>query len=57
MEITRVKIFSTDEERFRDYATVTFDDCFVIRDFKIIRSPKGHFVDMPIRRRKDRSGA
>jgi stage V sporulation protein G len=53
MEITEVRIFPADEERFRAYVTVTFDDCFVIKDLKIIRGPKGHFVGMPSKRGKD----
>src|SRR5499427_4776807 len=53
MEITEVRIFPAAGERFRAYVTVTFDDCFMIRDLKIIRGPKGHFVGMPSKRGKD----
>src|SRR5499433_1138632 len=52
MEITEVRIFPAAGERFRAYVTVTFDDCFMIRDLKIIRGPKGHFVGMPSKRGK-----
>ena len=52
VEITEVRIFPTDEERFRAYVTVTFDNCFVIKGLKIIRGPKGHFVGMPSKRGK-----
>jgi len=52
MEITEVRIFPAAGEHFRAYVTVTFDDCFMIRDLKIIRGPKGHFVGMPSKRGK-----
>ena len=49
MEITEVRIFPVDEEHHRAHVRITIDDCFVIRDIKIIRGPRGHFVDMPYR--------
>lgn len=54
MEITEVKVFSAkDGGRLKAYATVVFDDCFIIRDLKIIEGNKGLFVSMPSRKRKD----
>jgi stage V sporulation protein G len=32
---------------------VVFDNCFIIRDLKVIEGDKGLFVSMPSRRRKD----
>jgi stage V sporulation protein G len=55
MEITEVKILSVAEEQLKAYVTIVLDDCFVIRDLKIIRGPKGHFVAMPSKWYKDRS--
>ena len=54
MEITEVKIFSVDEEQLRAYVSIVLDNCFAIRDLKIIRGPKGHFVAMPSKWHKDR---
>ena len=54
MEVTEVKILSVDEEQLRAYVTIVLDGCFVIRDLKIIRGPKGHFVAMPSKWYKDR---
>ena len=34
-------------------ASITLDDCFVIRGLKIIEGKEGTFVAMPSRRRKD----
>lgn len=55
MKITEVKVFPAREmsSRLRAYATVVFDNCFIIRDLKVIEGEKGLFVSMPSRRRKD----
>jgi len=55
MEITEVKVFPARERgsRLKAYATVVFDNCFIIRDLKVIEGDKGLFVSMPSRRRKD----
>lgn len=54
MEITEVKVFpARDGGRLKAYATVVFDNCFIIRDLKIIEGNKGLFVSMPSRKRKD----
>ena len=52
MEITEVRIFPVDEQNLRAYVRIVIDDCFMIRDLKIIRGPKGHFVSMPCKRGK-----
>jgi stage V sporulation protein G len=53
MEVTEVKIFPVQEDRLKAYATITFDDCFVVRDLKVISGNNGLFVAMPSRKRKD----
>lgn len=55
MEVTEVRVFLADEEdeRLKAYATVTFDNCFVVRDLKIISGNTGLFVAMPSKKRKD----
>ena len=53
MGITEVRIFPIDEEHLRAHVRITLDDCFVIRDMKIIRGPRGHFVEMPYRLGRD----
>jgi stage V sporulation protein G len=37
------------------YASITFDDCFVVRGVKVIHGRKGVFVAMPSRRQEDGS--
>ena len=53
MLVTDVKVFPVNEDRLKAYATITFDDCFVVRDLKIIQGNAGLFVAMPSKRRKD----
>lgn len=54
MEITEVKVYpAKDDGRLKAYATIVFDNSFIIRDLKIIEGDKGFFVSMPSRKRKD----
>ena len=52
MEITevRIKLMEKSEDRLRGFCSVTFDDCFVVRDLKIIEGNNGPFVAMPSRK-------
>jgi stage V sporulation protein G len=53
MRITDIKIFTVNEDRLKAYVTITIEDCFVVRDLKIIQGPSGLFVAMPSKKRKD----
>lgn len=53
MVITEVKVFPVNEDRLKAYVSITIDDCFVIRDLKIIEGTGGLFVAMPSKKRKD----
>ncbi len=53
MKVTEVKVFPVNEERLKAYVTITLDDCFVVRDLKIIKGHAGLFVAMPSKKRKD----
>ena len=46
-------MFPVDEDKLKAYVTITFDQCFVIRDLKVIQGPEGLFIAMPAKRRKD----
>ena len=51
--MTEVKIFPVQEDRLKAYVTITFDNCFVVRDLKVISGNNGLFVAMPSKKRKD----
>ncbi len=53
MEITEVKVYPANEGKLRAYATMVIENCFIIRDMKLIQGENGMFVSMPSRRRKD----
>lgn len=53
MNITEVSIYPVNEERLKAYVTITIENCFVVRDLKIIRGVNGLFVAMPSKKRKD----
>lgn len=52
MKITdvRVRIVKKDDSKLKAVASVTFDDCFVIHDIKIISGNEGTFIAMPSRK-------
>ena len=54
MEITEVRIFLKDspDKKLKAYATVTFDNAFVVRNIKVIQGSSGPFIAMPSRRIK-----
>ncbi len=56
MKITEVKVVpAKDDEHLKAYASVVFDDSFIVRDLKVIEGRNGLFVSMPSRKRKDGS--
>src|SRR3970040_525956 len=63
MEITEVKVFPVEKneadegkaERLKGFASIIFDDCFIVRDLRIINGNNGLFVAMPSRKTKNGS--
>ena len=52
MEITRVKIFPSNDEGIAAYATITFDDCFAIHGLVLrINKTGGYSLHMPQKKR------
>ncbi len=54
MEITEVRVFLKDspDKKLKAYATVTFDNAFVVRNIKVIEGSNGLFIAMPSRKLK-----
>ena len=53
MEISEVRVTIRPDDRLKAFASVTFDDCFVVHGLKVIEGNSGLFVAMPSRRRSD----
>jgi len=53
MEITDIRIRKVvGEGKLKAYVTVTFDECFVVHNVKIIEGKTGVFIAMPSRKTK-----
>ena len=54
MEITDIKVFLKEgqDKKLKAYATVTYDNAFVVRNIKVIEGSGGLFIAMPSRKLK-----
>ena len=54
MKITETRIFIKEgqDKKHKAYATITFDDAFVVRNIKVIQGATGMFIAMPSRKLK-----
>ncbi|MCA1753821.1 MAG: septation regulator SpoVG [Spirochaeta sp.] len=53
MQITDIRIRKVNAEgKLKAYVTVTFDECFVIHNVKVIEGKTGVFIAMPSRKTK-----
>ncbi len=54
MRITEIKVLPVDgDDKLKAYVTIKLDDCFVVRDMKVIKGNTGYFVAMPAKKMKD----
>lgn len=53
MEFTEVRVTLRNDGKLKAFASITLDNCFVIRGLKVIEGNTGMFVAMPSRRRPD----
>lgn len=54
MDVTEVRVFPKEgqDKKLKAYATITFDNVFVVRNIKIIEGANGLFIAMPSRKNK-----
>ena len=53
MQITEIKIHLMDEERLKAFVSVTFDNCFAVRNMKVVEGQNGLMLCMPSRKAAD----
>jgi stage V sporulation protein G len=53
LEISEIKITLRDDNKLKGFASITLDNCFVVRGLKIIEGASGLFIAMPSRKRRD----
>ncbi|WP_052571264.1 septation protein SpoVG family protein [Endomicrobium proavitum] len=44
MKVTEIKVFPKNEDKLKAYAAVTFDDCFVVHNLRIIKNSGGGVI-------------
>ena len=51
MQVTEIRIRKVEgDNKLKAYVTITFDDCFVVHNVKIIEGKSGLFIAMPSRK-------
>jgi stage V sporulation protein G len=50
----RIKLLENQRDKLRAFASLTIENCLVVRDIKVIEGPGGLFVAMPSRKLMDR---
>lgn len=53
MKITSVNVFLKENSRMKGLASVVLDECFAIRDIRIIEGDNGLFIAMPSKKKAD----
>ena len=53
MQITEITIHPTNDGLVRAYVDIVFDNCFMIRDIRVIQGPTGLFVSFPAKKQRD----
>jgi stage V sporulation protein G len=53
IEITEVRVSLRNDEKLKEFVSITLNDSFVVRGLKIIHGNSGLFVAMPSRKRPD----
>jgi stage V sporulation protein G len=49
MKVTEVRIRLANEDLVEAYASICFDDCFLVHDIRVIKGPTGLFISFPNR--------
>jgi stage V sporulation protein G len=49
MQVTEVRIRLANAESVKAYASICFDDCFLVHDIRVIKGPTGLFISFPDR--------
>jgi stage V sporulation protein G len=57
MHITEVRIRPANENLVKAYASICFDDCFLVYDIRVIQRPTGLFLSFPTKKPKGFSAA
>jgi stage V sporulation protein G len=53
MKVTEVRIRLANEDLVKAYASICFDDCFLVHDIRVIKGPTGLFISFPNRTKSE----
>jgi stage V sporulation protein G len=53
MEITEVRIYPGNKDLVKAYATISFDNCFLVGEIRVMQGPTGLFVSFPAKKLPD----
>jgi stage V sporulation protein G len=53
VEITDVRVFPVEDEKLKAFASIVFDNCFMVNDIRVIRGKDGLFISMPSRKKRN----
>jgi len=53
MQITEITVHPTNDGLVRAYVNIVLDNCFMVREIRVIRGPTGLFVSMPAKKQRD----
>jgi stage V sporulation protein G len=53
MQITEITIHPTNEGLLRAYVNIVFDNCFMVREIRVIQGPTGLFLSFPTKKLRD----
>lgn len=53
MKITSVNVYLKENSRMKGIASIILDDCFAVRDIRIIEGDNGLFIAMPSKKKAD----
>jgi stage V sporulation protein G len=55
MQVTEVRIYPADEDLVKAYASISFDNCFLVEGIRVIKGHMGLFVSFPAKKQRDGS--
>lgn len=53
LKITEVRIRPANEKLVKAYASICFNDCFLVHDIRVIKGSTGHFISFPNRTKSE----
>ena len=53
MQITEITIHPTNEDLVKAYVSIVFDNCFMVKEIRVMQGPTGLFLSFPTKKLRD----